>query len=84
MEKRKMLTVASTETRALDCYLDVALLGRPEGALLEAHVLWTVEDDCVLLSEGYGRHGVGGGGGGCGRVDWRTGGEGWLIYRIRV
>ena len=40
----------------MDGDLHLTLLGRPEGALFVAHVLWAVEDDCVLLFESYWRH----------------------------
>lgn len=54
-EKRR-LTVASAETSALDGDLHLTLLWGPEGALFVAHVLWAVEDDCILLFESYWRH----------------------------
>ena len=55
--KRGLLTVAATETGRLDLDLDVALLWGPHGALLDAEVAGTVEDDGGLGAQHGGRHG---------------------------
>ena len=85
MEKNGMLTVASTETCSLHCYLDVALLGWPERALLVAEVLCAVEDDGVVGGERDGRHGdVGGKGGNWGLGVGRLGRTAGAVYILRI
>ena len=50
------LTIAAAETGGHYGDLSLTLVWGPEGALLDTHVLWTVEDDRVLGAESYWRH----------------------------
>ncbi len=50
------LTVTSAKTSCRNCNLNLALLWRPEGAVLEAEVLGAVQDGGVLGTECDGRH----------------------------
>ena len=50
-------TVTATEAGRGDGDLDLALLWGPESAVLDAEVLWAVEDDGAVGAEGDGGHG---------------------------
>ena len=56
MEGRKKLTVTAAEAGGHYGDLSLTLVWWPEGALFEAHVLGTMEDDCMLGWEGDGGH----------------------------